>query len=84
MQALTLNSLTSSYDMDDNSQLLALVYRIYYRVLRTTLNPKTILKSSRNKTLLIQSSTPDANIENTFLFQVNGLWNMKFPCQGFT
>ncbi|KAG7956032.1 hypothetical protein I3843_11G104300 [Carya illinoinensis] len=62
LKALTLNIATSGYDMIKGSKLLAVIYRIYYRVLKSTLNPKTVLKSIGGKTLLIQSSTPDANV----------------------
>ncbi|KAG7995198.1 hypothetical protein I3843_01G096800 [Carya illinoinensis] len=63
LKALTLNIATSGYDMIKGSKLLAVIYRIYYRVLKSTLNPKTVLKSIGGKTLLIQSSTPDANVK---------------------
>ncbi|KAG7979575.1 hypothetical protein I3843_05G137400 [Carya illinoinensis] len=63
LMALTLNIDTSGYDMIKGSKPLAVIYRIYYKVLKSTLNPKTVSKSTGNKTLLIQSSTPDANIQ---------------------
>ncbi|KAG6670599.1 hypothetical protein I3843_Q052600 [Carya illinoinensis] len=63
LKALTLNIATSGYDMVKGSKPLAVIYRIYYRVLKSTLNPKTVLKSTGGKTLLIQSSTPDANVK---------------------
>lgn len=63
IKVLTLNILTSGYDMLEGSKLLALVYQIYYRLLKINLNPKTISKPTAGKTLLIQSSTPDANIQ---------------------
>ena len=33
VKALTLNILTFGYDMDKGSKLLAIIYRIYYRLL---------------------------------------------------
>ncbi|KAG7945450.1 hypothetical protein I3843_15G152200 [Carya illinoinensis] len=63
LKALTLNIATSGYDMVKGSKPLAVIYQIYYRVLKSTLNPKTVLKSTGGKTLLIQSSTPDANVK---------------------
>ncbi|KAG7969086.1 hypothetical protein I3843_07G012600 [Carya illinoinensis] len=63
LKALTLNIATSGYDMVKGSKPIAVIYRIYYRVLKSTLNPKTVLKSTGGKTLLIQSSTPDANVK---------------------
>ena len=39
VKALTWNILTSGYDMDEGSKPFALIYRIYYRLLGTQLNP---------------------------------------------
>ena len=33
VKALTFNILTFGYDMDEGSKLLAIIYRIYYRLL---------------------------------------------------
>ena len=38
VKALTLNILTSGYDMDEDSKRFALIYHIYYRLLGTQLN----------------------------------------------
>jgi hypothetical protein len=62
VKALTLNVLTSSYNMLEGSQPLVIIYRIYYKLLKTNLNPQAIIKNSGNSTLLIQSSTRDANM----------------------
>jgi len=61
-KALTLNVLTSGYDMLIGSQSLVIIYRIYYKLLKTNLNPQAVIKNSGESTLLIQSSTRDANI----------------------
>jgi hypothetical protein len=61
-KALTLNVLTSGYDMLIGSQPLIIIYRIYYKLLKTNLNPQAVIKNSGNSTLLIQSSTRDSNI----------------------
>lgn len=45
IKALTLNILTSGYDMDEGSESLAIIYRIYYRLLKTNLNPNARLKN---------------------------------------
>ncbi|KAG7951776.1 hypothetical protein I3843_12G026300 [Carya illinoinensis] len=63
LKALTLNIATSGYDMIKGSKPLGVIYQIYYRVLKSILSPKTVLKSTGGKTLLIQSSTPDANVK---------------------
>jgi hypothetical protein len=61
-KALTLNVLTSGYDMLIGSQPLVIIYRIYYKLLKTNLNPQAVIKNSGESTSLIQSSTRDANI----------------------
>jgi hypothetical protein len=62
LKALTLNVLTSGYDMEEGSRPLAIIYRIYYRLMKTNLDPQAVIKNAGQSTLLIQSSTQDANI----------------------
>ena len=62
LKTLTLNVLTSGYDMEEGSRSLAIIYRIYYRLMKTNLNPQAIFKDPAESTLLIQSSTQDATI----------------------
>jgi hypothetical protein len=62
VKALTLNVITTGYDMLVGSQHVVIIYRIYYKLLKTNLNPHAVIKNSSNSTLLIQSSTCDANI----------------------
>jgi len=57
-----LNVITTGYDMLVGSQHVVIIYRIYYKLLKTNLNPHAVIKNSSNSTLLIQSSTCDANI----------------------
>lgn len=61
-KALTLNVLTSGYDMLIGSQPVVIIYRIYYKLLKTNLNPQAVIKNLGESTLLIQSSSRDANI----------------------
>jgi hypothetical protein len=42
---------------------LTIVYRIYYRLMKTNLDPQAVIKNAGQSTLLIQSSTHDANIQ---------------------
>ena len=49
--------------MIEGSQALALIYRIYYKCMKTNLNVKALNKSPKHKIVLIQSSTSDANIQ---------------------
>ena len=54
VQALTLNILTSSYNMEESSKPFALIYHIYYRLLGTQLNPGAkINREPAGKTMLI-------------------------------
>ena len=53
VKVLTLNILTSGYDMDEGSKPFAIIYRIYYRLVNTTLNPRARLRDTGDKTLLI-------------------------------
>lgn len=59
LKVLTMNILTSDYNMYEGSQPLTTAYHIYYRVLKLTLILKLFLKNSGHKILLIQSSTPN-------------------------
>ncbi|KAG7988384.1 hypothetical protein I3843_03G185800, partial [Carya illinoinensis] len=62
LSSLTLSVKTSSFDMVEGSRPISLVYRIYYRVLSTSLEPKAKIKSPKNETVLIYSSTSNSNI----------------------
>ena len=62
-KALTLNIETSGYDMIEGSRPLALIYRIYYKLLKTNLNAQALSKSPRVKTLLLQCSSNDINTQ---------------------
>ena len=61
-KALTLRIKTSGYHMIEGSRPLALVYRIYYKVFKTNLNPQALTKDPKNQTLLLQASREDINI----------------------
>jgi hypothetical protein len=56
-KALTLNVLIYGYDMEEGSRPLTIIYRIYYRLMKTNLDPQAIIKNAGQSTLLIQSST---------------------------
>ena len=63
VKSLTLNVLTSGYDMDEGNKPFALIYRIHYRLLGTQLNPRAKIRDPEGKTMLIQCSTPDAKVQ---------------------
>jgi hypothetical protein len=45
------------------SQPLVIVYRIYYKLMKTTLEPQALMKSPKGKTLLLQASTSDSYVK---------------------
>ena len=58
MDALTLNIKTNGYYMKEGSEPLAVIYRIYYKLMKTTLDPQSIVNPSpKGQTLLLQAST---------------------------
>ncbi|KAI8571492.1 hypothetical protein RHMOL_Rhmol01G0124200 [Rhododendron molle] len=64
LKALTLNIQTAGAitNMLEGSHPLALIYRIYYKCMKTNLNIHALVKSPKDKTVLIQSNT-NANIQ---------------------
>ncbi|KAL7201458.1 hypothetical protein ACSBR1_033209 [Camellia fascicularis] len=42
---------------------IALIYRIYYKCIKTNLNVHALVKSPKDKTVLIQGSTNETNID---------------------
>ena len=64
IKVLTLNIASSGYHMEEGSKLFALIYRIYYRLLGTQINPSAINhREPSGKTMLIKCSTPDAKVQ---------------------
>ena len=61
-KALTLKINTTGYQMIEGSHPLALVYKIYYKLLKTNLNPQALLKDPKDQTLLPQASSEDINV----------------------
>ena len=49
--------------MIEGSHPLALVYSIYYKLLKTNLNPQALLKDPKDKTLLLQASSDDIKVD---------------------
>jgi hypothetical protein len=69
LKTLTLNIQTKGYDMEEGSRPLAIIYRIYYRLMKTNLNPQAIFKDPKGSTLLIESSTQNAAISAPKMIQ---------------
>ena len=63
MDALTLNVKTDGYAMKEGSEPLAIIYRIYYKLMKTILDPQTIADPSpKGHTLLLQASTANSRL----------------------
>jgi hypothetical protein len=69
LKTLTLNIQTKGYDMEEGSRPLAIIYRIYYRLMKTSLNPQAIFKDPKGSTLLIESSTQNVAISAPKMIQ---------------
>ena len=63
MDALTLNVKTDGYYMKKGSKPLAIIYRIYYKLMKTTLDPQSMVEPSpKGHTLLLQASTLNSRL----------------------
>jgi hypothetical protein len=62
LQTLELDIETSGYNMLEGAQPLVIVYRIYYKLMKTTLEPQALVESPKGKTLLLQASTSDSHV----------------------
>ena len=63
LETLELDIETSGYNMLEGVQPLVIVYRIYYKLMKTTLEPQALVESPKGKTLLLQASTSDSHIK---------------------
>ena len=61
-KALTLRINTSGYHMIEGSRPLALIYRIYYKLFKTNLDPQALIKDPKDQTLLLQANREDINV----------------------
>ena len=79
VKPLTLNIASFGYHMEEGSIPFALIYRIYYRLLGTQLNPGAINhRESSSKTMLIQCSTINAKVQVPKMIQ----WqDVKLPTE---
>ena len=63
MDALTLNIKTNGYYMKEGSEPLTVIYRIYYKLMKTTLDPQSMVDPSpKGQTLLLQASTRNTRL----------------------
>ena len=61
-KALTLNIQTQNYDMDPRSRNILIVYRVYYKVMTSAVNPNCLLSSSKDQTLIWQTNEKNSTI----------------------
>jgi hypothetical protein len=61
LQTLELDIETSGYNILEGAQPLVIVYRIYYKLMKTTLEPQALMESPKGKTLLLQASTDNSH-----------------------
>ena len=61
-KTLTLRINTSGYHMMEGSRPLALIYKIYYKLFKSNLNPQALTKDPQDQTLLLQASREDINV----------------------
>jgi hypothetical protein len=69
LQTLELDIETLDYNMLEGAQPLVIVYRIYYKLMKTTLESQALIESPKGKTLLLQASTD--NSHTRVLTQIN-------------
>jgi hypothetical protein len=62
-KTLELDVETYGYNMHEGAQPLVIVYRIYYKLMKTTLEPQALMESQKGKTLLLQASTSDSHVK---------------------
>ena len=63
LDALTLNVKIDNYSMKASSKPIAIVYRIYYKFMKTTLEPMALTLNPKGHTLLLQFSTQNSRLK---------------------
>ena len=61
-KALTLNIQTQNYDMDSRSRNILIVYRVYYKVMTSVVNPNCLLTSPKDQTLIWQANEKNSTV----------------------
>ena len=61
-KALTLNIQTQNYDMDPRSRNILIVYRVYYKVMTSIVNPNCLLSSPNDQTLIWQANEKNSTV----------------------
>ena len=74
MDALTLNLKIDGYYMKEGLEPLAIIYRIYYKYMKTTLDPQSMVEPfPKGHTLLLQASTPNSRLHVPQQIQWKGI-----------
>ena len=61
-KALTLNIQTKNYDMDPKSRNILIVYKVYYKVMTSVVNPNCLLSSPKDQTLIWQANEKNSTV----------------------
>ena len=61
-KALTLNIQTQNYDMDPRSRNILIVYKVYYKVMTSVVNPNCLLSSPKDQTLIWQANEKNSSV----------------------
>ena len=61
-KTLTLNIQTQNYDMDPRSRNILIVYRVYYKVMTSVVNPNCLLSSLKDQTLIWQANEKNSTV----------------------
>ena len=61
-KALTLNIQTQNYDVDPRSRNILIVYRVYYKVMTSVVNPNCLLSSPKDQTLIWQANEKNSTV----------------------
>ena len=61
-KALTLNIQTQNYDMDPRSRNILIVYRVYYKVMTSVVNPNFLLSFPKDQTLIWQANEKNSTV----------------------
>jgi hypothetical protein len=83
LQTLELDIETSGYNMLEGAQLLVIVYRIYYKLMKTTLEPQALVESPKVELIPGASikrqgvTSPNTNHHNDNQEQINSMIKMK-------
>ena len=82
IEALTLNVKTKNLNFKINTRAIALIYRVYYKVMTSTIEPRAKLTLTPNETVLFEANSRHAQIQTPRRLRWNeitrsGSWDLK-------